>query len=118
MSLDFLHPLRLLAFPVCAAAVFLFCRFRRSRSRKERISHLLRYVLLLLVSLALAGTGILTASPDRTAYLLLDLSASVDEEETLRLANEALSLSSPPISSNVGVIAFGADATVLRSPGQ
>lgn len=118
MSLDFLHPLRLLAFPVCAAAVILFCRFRRSRSRKERISHLLRYVLLLLVSLALAGTGILTASPDRTAYLLLDLSASVDEEETLRLANEALLLSSPPISSNVGVIAFGADATVLRSPGQ
>ena len=115
MSVEFLHPLRLLAIPVCALAVFLICRFRKSRSRKERISHGLRYVLILLAALALAGMSLKTASPDRTAFLLVDVSASVNEEETVRLAKEALAEAG---ERKTGVIAFGADAAVLRSPGQ
>ena len=115
MSVEFLHPLRLLAIPVCMLAVFLICRFRRSRSRKERISHGLRYVLILLAALALAGMSLKTASPDRTAFLLVDVSASVNEEETVRLAKEALAEAG---ERKTGVIAFGADAAVLRSPGQ
>ena len=115
MSVEFMHPMRLLAIPVCALAVWLICRFRKSRSRKERISHALRYTLIILAALALAGTGLLTASPDRTAFLLVDVSASVNEEETLRLANEALAEAG---ERKTGIIAYGADATVVRSPGQ
>ena len=115
MSVEFLHPLRLAVIPACALAVWLMCRFRRSRSRKERISHALRYALIVLAALALAGTGLLTASPDRAAFLLVDVSASVDEEETMRLAREALAGAG---ERKTGVIAFGADTDVLRSPGQ
>ena len=115
MSAEFMHPLRLLALPVCAAAVFLICRLRKSRSRKERISHILRYVILALAVLALAGTSLLTASPDRTAWLLVDVSASVNEEETLRLAREALDAAG---ERRTGVIAFGGNAAVERSLSQ
>ena len=111
MSVEFMHPLRLLALPVCAAAVFLICLIRRSRSRKERISHALRYVIITLAVLALAGTGLMTASPDRTAFLLVDVSASVNEAETLRLAREALEKSG---GRQTGVIAFGGNAAVER----
>ena len=115
MSVEFMHPLRLLALPACAAVILAICLVRRSRSRKERISHGLRYVLILLAALALAGMSLKTASPDRTAFLLVDVSASVNEEETVRLAKEALAEAG---ERKTGVIAFGADAAVLRSPGQ
>ena len=115
MSVEFMHPLRLIALPVCAAAVLAICLIRRSRSRKERISHILRYVIIALTVLALAGMSLLTASPDRTAFLLVDVSASVNEEETLRLAREALENSG---DRKTGVIAFGGNAAVERSLNQ
>ena len=115
MSVEFLHPLRLLAIPACCAAVAVLCLIRRSRSRKERISHILHHVMIVLAALALAGMGLMTASPDRTAFLLVDVSASVDREETLRLAGEALAEAG---ERKTGVIAFGAESEVLRSPGQ
>ena len=109
MSVEFLHPLRLLAFPAAALAVFAVCRIRKSRSRKERISHMLRYVILALAAAALAGMSLMTASPDRTAFLLVDVSASVSEEETLRLAGGALRESG---ERRTGVIVFGENAEV------
>jgi uncharacterized membrane protein len=112
MAVEFTHPLRLLALPVCAAILFMICRLRKNRSRKERISHILRYVIITLTVLALAGTDLLTASPDRTAFLLVDVSASVNEEETLRLAREALAEGG---DRQTGVIVFGGDAAVERS---
>lgn len=115
MSVEFMHPLRLIALPVCAAAVLVICLLRRSRSLKERISHILRYVIITLAVLALAGTGLLTASPDRTAFLLVDVSASVNEEETLRLAHEILENNG---DRKTGVIAFGGNAAVERSLNQ
>ena len=115
MSVEFMHPLRLLALPLCAAAVLIICMLRKSRSRKERISHALRYVIITLTALAMAGTGLMTASPDRTAFLLVDVSASVDEEETLRLAREALETAG---ERKTGVIAFGGNAAVERSLSQ
>ena len=115
MSVEFMHPLRLLALPACAAVVLAICLIRRSRSRKERISHFLRYIIIALAVLALAGTGLLTASPDRTAFLVVDVSASVNEEETLRLAREALERSG---DRQTGVIAFGGNAAVERSLSQ
>ena len=115
MWVEFAHPLRLLAIPVCAVAVFLICAARKSRSRKERISHALRYAIILLAAAALAGTHLMTASPDRTAFLLVDVSASVDEEETMALAREALARSG---ERKTGVILFGSTAEVERSPEQ
>ena len=112
MAVEFTHPLRLLALPVCATILFMICRLRKNRSRKERISHILRYVIITLTVLALAGTDLLTASPDRTAFLLVDVSASVNEEETLRLAREALAEGG---DRQTGVIVFGGDAAVERS---
>ena len=115
MSVEFMHPLRLLALPVCAAVVFVICRLRKSRSLKERISHALRYVIVALTVLALAGMSLLTASPDRTAFLLVDVSASVNEEEALRLAREALAAGG---ERKTGVIVFGNNAAVERSLNQ
>lgn len=115
MSVEFMHPLRLLALPACAAVILAICLVRRSRSRKERISHILRHVIIALAVLALAGTGLLTASPDRTAFLVVDVSASVNEAETLGLAREALEKSG---GRRTGVIAFGGNAAVERSLGQ
>ena len=115
MSVEFMHPLRLLALPVCAAVVLAICLARKSRSRKERISHILRYVMIALTAAALAGTSLLTASPDRTAFLLVDVSASVNEAETLRLAREALEKSG---DRQTGVIAFGGNAAVERPVGR
>ena len=111
MSVEFMHPLRLIALPVCAAIVFLFCRIWKSRSLKGKISEGLRYAIIALAVLALAGTGILTASPDRTAFLLVDVSASVNEGETLKLAREALEKCG---DRKTGVIAFGGDAAVEK----
>ena len=115
MSVEFMHPLRLLALPVCAAIVLAICLIRKSRSRKERISHILRYVIIALAVLALAGMSLLTASPDRTAFLLVDVSASVNEAETLRLAREALEKNG---DRQTGVIAFGGNAAVERPIGR
>ena len=115
MLVEFMHPLRLLAFPVCAVIILVLCLFRKSRSRKERISHILRYIIIALTVAALAGTSLLTASPDRTAFLLVDVSASVDGEETLRLAREALEASG---DRQTGVIAFGREAALERSLSQ
>ena len=33
MLVEFMHPLRLLAFPVCAVIILVLCLFRKSRSR-------------------------------------------------------------------------------------
>ncbi len=115
MNIEIAHPLRLLAIPVCAGIIFLAARIQKSRSRKERVSHILRYVLILLVSLAIAGTSLLTASPDKTAWLVLDVSASVKEEEVLSLARQALGESGG--ERKTGIIVFGRDAAVERSIG-
>ena len=116
MSVDFLHPLRLLLLPFCAAAVFAMAFFRKSRNRKERLNHILRYVMVALTVLALAGTGILAPSPDRTAWLLLDASASSQTEKTLELARQALGAAGE--DRRVGVITFGRNARVERGLGQ
>lgn len=115
MSVEWMHPLRLLAIPVCSLLVLGICRLRKSRSRKERISHVLHHGMILLAGAALAGMSLLTASPERTAFLVVDVSASVNEEETLRLAREALGNSG---DRKTGVIFFGGNAEVDRSPGQ
>ena len=79
MRIEFAYPMRLLLIPACAAAIFTISRIQRSRSLKERVSHILRYVLILLTVLAISGVSLLTASPDRAAWLVVDVSASVSD---------------------------------------
>ena len=114
MSFEIAHPLRLLVIPVCCAIVLATALWQKSRSRKERVSHILRHVLIILTALAFAGVSLLTASPDRTAWLVLDVSASVNEEEVSALARQALTASG---DRKTGVIVFGRNAAVERSLG-
>ena len=114
MSIEIAHPLHLLWIPVCCGAVLCMALLRKSRSRKERISHLLRHVLIVLTALALSGMSLLTASPDRTAWLLLDVSASVKEEELKSLARQALQEAG---DRKTGVIVFGRNAAVESAIG-
>ena len=113
MNLEIAHLLRLLAIPLCAAVVLATVRLRKSRSLKEKISHLLRHVLIVLAALAFAGLSLLTPSPDRTAWLLLDVSASVSTEETAALARQALAEAGE--GRKTGIIVFGRNAAVERS---
>ncbi len=115
MSIGIAHPLRLLAIPVCCALVLWMAHLRKSRSLKERVSHVLRHVLIVLTALAFAGLSVLTVSPDRTAWLLLDLSASVKEDEVLSLARQALRETGG--SRKTGIIAYGRHAAVEKSIG-
>ena len=111
MTFEFAHPWRLLLIPVCALVILAIALRQRSRSRRERISHILRYVLVVLTVLALAGTAVLTASPDRASWLLVDISDSVNPEETLALARQALEAT----DRKTGVIVFGRNAAAERS---
>ena len=112
MRFEFAYPARLWLIPACAAVIFLVARLQRSRSLKEWVSHILRYVLIVLTVLALSGLSLMTASPDRAAWLVVDVSASVSEEETLALARQALQASG---DRKTGVIVFGQNAAVERS---
>ena len=115
MSFEISRPLLLLLIPICAAAVFITAKLNKSRSLKERVSHLVRYLLIILTVLALAGTSLLMISPERTAWLLLDDSASVQEEEVISLARQALEEAGK--SRKTGVIVFGQNAAVEKSIG-
>lgn len=115
MSFEIAHPLRLLVIPACVALVLWMAHIRKSRSLKERVSHILRHVLILLTALAFAGLSVLTASPDRTAWLVLDDSASVREEEVVSLARQALQEAGN--GRKTGVIVFGRHAAVEKSIG-
>ena len=115
MSMEIAHPFRLLVIPVCCALVLWMAHLQKSRSLKERVSHILRHVLIVLTALAFAGLSLLTASPDRTAWLVLDLSASVREDEVTSLARQALEETGE--NRKTGVIVFGRHAAVERSIG-
>ena len=73
MLIEIAHPLRLLLIPACAAVILAVALLQRSRSRKEKISHLLRYLLAVLTVLAMAGTSLSTASPEQASWLLIDI---------------------------------------------
>ena len=115
MSFEIAHPLRLLAIPLCAAVVLWTVHLQKSRNRKERVSHILRHVLIVLTALAFSGVSLLTASPDRTAWLVLDASASVREEEVAALARQTLQEAGE--NRKTGVIVFGRGASVDKSIG-
>ncbi|MCR5296349.1 MAG: VWA domain-containing protein [Clostridiales bacterium] len=113
MSFEFAHPLRLLLIPLCAAVIAAIALIRRSRSLKEKVSHILRYIIVILAVLALSGMSLMTASPDRAAWLVVDVSASVNQEENLTLARQALEASGE--GRRNGVIVYGRNAAVERA---
>ena len=67
MSFEFAHPLRLLLIPLCAAVIAAIALIRRSRSLKEKVSHILRYIIVILAVLALSGMSLMTASRCRVS---------------------------------------------------
>ena len=111
MQAEFLYPERLWLIPVCAAILLAVYLLTRGRGRKHRISFVIHQVIALLTALAIAGFGVLTASPEKTAWLILDQSASVDAAEVLRLGQEALASAG---GRKTGVIVFGREAAVER----
>lgn len=97
-------------FPVCALAVWLMARRWSARGLKARLSHMLRYVLLALTILSLAGTSVMGPASDQAAWLLVDASASVSSANLSELVQEALSEAEP--GQKIGVIAFGGNAMI------
>ena len=93
MSIEFARPLLLLLIPLCAGAVAAAAVIQRSRSLKEKVSHILRYIMIILTVLALSGMSVMTASQDRAAWLVLDVSASMQDGEAVSLARRALDAS-------------------------
>ena len=112
MWLDFSHPYLLALVPLCTGFVYVAARRRPSKSKKSRISHALRYVMVVLTVLALAGASIPTGSGDKAAWILVDASASMANRrhEVDRIVQDAIS--SAEDSQKIGVIAYGKNAMV------
>ena len=113
MNFEIAHPWLLLLIPACLAVLAVILRLRKSRSRKERVSAGLRIAAILLTVLALSGVSLMTASPDRAAWLILDYSASVREEEVNEQARKALKAAGD--DRRTGIIVYGRKAAVDRS---
>ncbi len=113
MSIEFARPLLLLLIPLCAGAVAAAAVIQRSRSLKEKVSHILRYIMIILTVLALSGMSVMTASQDRAAWLVLDVSASMQDGEAVSLARRALDASGN--GQRTGVIVFGRNAAVEQA---
>ena len=113
MWVEFLRPWGLLALPLGGAALFALTRLLPRTGRKARISAILRYGILLLTALAVAGTSVLTENRERAAWLLVDVSASMDESGAVEAAREAIR--GAENGMRVGVIPFAREA-VIESP--
>ena len=112
MWLDFTHPWMLLLIPVCGIAVWLAARRWPSGTKKSRISHGLRYALILLTVLSLSGTSIPGASHGKAAWILVDASASMTEQQDAVAGVIRDALNANEDGQKIGVIAFGKDAMV------
>lgn len=112
MRLDFSRPWFLILIPLCALIVFFTARRWPLKTKKAKISHGLRYLLIVLTVLCLAGTGLPGKTGEKMAWILVDASASMDNRQTeaTNLIREALAAREE--GQRVGVIAFGQDAMV------
>lgn len=96
----------LLLLPLVGGLVLVLRRFRWLSGRALTLA---------LLVLALSGPEIVTREPVETAYVLLDLSASVGGEAEAALPQALELLAGRP--ARVGVIGFSQGARVLRPPG-
>lgn len=99
----------LLLIPVCTAALWLVAKRWPSRSLKARISHGLHQAVALLAVLALAGASVPSPAQSKAVWLVVDASDSMAGQNTVSLAQQALSAVE---EGRAGVIAFGERAMV------
>lgn len=110
MFFDVARPLLLLLWPVCGLLIFLMAKKWPSRTKKARVSHALRQVLIALLALCLAGVSVPGPAGQKAAWLLVDASASASGLNLDALARQALdNLEDGRLA---GVIAFGNGAMV------
>ncbi|MBQ8081083.1 MAG: VWA domain-containing protein [Clostridia bacterium] len=83
---------------------------RPGKGRKARLSLLLRVLMTALICLALSGVSVIGRTDQQAAFLLVDVSRSMEGTDTLTLARQALEGRTEGM--NVGVIAFGKNAMV------
>ena len=112
MWLDFTYPWMLLLISICGIVVWLTARRWPSKTKKSRISHGLRYALILLTVLSLSGTSIPGTSRGKAAWILVDASDSMTEQQDAVAGVIRDALSENEDGQEVGVIAFGKDAMV------
>ncbi len=114
MSVNAVRPWLLLVFPVLLALALLREKYQPSRGRKGRMSLVLHMGMLLMLTLLLSGLQLRLPSQERVGWLLLDLSDSADRAAVAEKAEEALSHAED--GRRMGVIAYGRQAQVIKSP--
>src|SRR6266545_3349489 len=114
MKLDFTNPFALLLLSVIPLAYY-FARtgLANLSHTRQAISIVARFLLLLLIVLALAGLRFRTTSRDLALIFLVDISASTAQDsrqEVLDLINREIANAAP--RDYVGIIAFAREASV------
>ena len=118
MRIEFTNPIALLLLLLIPVAIYLARHSLANLSRwRGRLSIGLRVAMLLLLTLALAGLRVRTTSRDLALIFLVDVSASVAQDQqrdTIEFINREVAKAAP--RDFVGVIAFGRDASVELAP--
>src|SRR5947199_2559953 len=118
MRIEFTNPLALLLLLLIPAAIYLARHsLANLSSARARWSLGVRITILLLLILALAGLRIRTSSKDVALIFLVDVSASVAQNQqgdVIQFINNEIAKAAP--GDYVGIIAFGRDAAVELAP--
>lgn len=118
MRIEFTNPLALLLLLLIPAAIYLVRHsFANLSPRRAAWSTGIRITILLLIVLALAGLRVRTTARDLALIFLVDVSASVaqdQQKDVIRFINSELQHAAP--RDYIGVIAFGRDASVEVAP--
>jgi Ca-activated chloride channel homolog len=118
MRIEFTNPLALLLLLLIPAAIYLARHSLANLSRRRALwSTGVRITILLLIVLALAGLRVRTTARDLALIFLVDVSASVAQDQkkdVINFINSELQRAAP--RDYLGVIAFGRDASVEIAP--
>ena len=109
---NFLHPQLLMLMPICILLVYITAKRRPIKSKKTLISHVLRYILIVLTILALAGTSLPISTGEKVAWILIDASASMatNQTEADQIIHDAIAAEQD--MQKIGVIAYGKNSMV------
>ncbi len=118
MRIEFTNPIALLLLLFVPLAIYLARQSLANLSRlRARWSLGVRLAIFILLILALAGLRVRTTSRDLALIFLVDVSASVaqdQQQDTIAFINTEVAKAAP--RDFVGVIAFGRDASVELAP--
>lgn len=118
MKLEFTNPMALLLLLLVPAAIYLTRHSLANLSvRRAGASLTVRLLILLLAVLALAGFRVRTSSRDLALIFLVDVSASVAQDQkqgVIEFINGEINRAAP--QDYLGIIAFGREASVELAP--